>query len=66
MLATAACKLPESHERHLRIKVMSRHLSISVAIKIDLINIPYLNSLTYLGNELTGTRLSLTFPLGTG
>ena len=51
MLATAACKLQASHARHLAIKVMSRHLSISVAMEIDLINILYVNLLTYLGNK---------------
>ena len=64
MLATVASKLPASHERHLAIKVMSRHPSVSVAIEIDLINVLYLNLMTYLGNKLTGTRLSLTFPTG--
>ena len=64
MLATAACKLRASHERHLAIKVMSRQLSVSVDIEIDLIDILHLSLLTYayLANKLTGTRLSLTFP----
>ena len=32
-----------SHERHLTIKVMSRHISVSIAIEIDPINILYFN-----------------------
>ena len=39
----AACKLRSSHERHLTIKAMSRHLSVSIAIESDLINILYFN-----------------------